>query len=205
MADIIDLTRVLDAQLPIYTSGSYSDPPLEITTWCTVEQQGYAVARLCMGTQTGTHIDAPAHFLPGGATLEALPVDALMGRYLWADLAQLAPSELEALRLAYAGESILFLASAAAGETHMPEAALKALLELPCMVWVSTCEVRVSGHDELYFHRALAQAGRYLVEDVDEAAARRVRPGGELMALPLRLSGVSGSPCRVVVKRILDF
>ncbi len=30
MAAILDLTRVLDQHLPIYTSGSYSDPPLEI-------------------------------------------------------------------------------------------------------------------------------------------------------------------------------
>lgn len=199
MAEVLDLTRVLDEHLTIYTSGSYSDPPLQVETWCTVEQQGYAVARLRMGTQTGTHIDAPAHFVSGGTTLEALPVQALMGRYLWVDLAHLRPPELDALSRGHTAESMLFLASPEAARAEISDEVLDFLLALPCMVWISSGEVRVSGHDGLYFHRALAEAGRYLVEDVDEQAARRVRPGGELIALPLRLSGVSGSPCRVVV------
>src|SRR5512146_1460883 len=111
MAEILDLTRVLDQHLPIYTSPGYSDPPLQIETWCTVQQQGYAVSRLSMGTQTGTHIDAPAHFDSEGATLEALPLQALIGRYLWVDLCHVAEADLRELRSGYKGESILFLTS----------------------------------------------------------------------------------------------
>lgn len=196
MPHLLDLTRVLDEHLPIYTSGSYTDPPLQVDAWCTVPQQGYAVSRLALGTQTGTHIDAPAHFIADGATLEALPLHALMGRYLWADLSQL---NLNELRAAGRGESILFLASSSHAGSEISEDMLRALLDLPCMVWVIACGVHVSGRDALYFHRALAAAGIYLVEDVDEAAAAQVRPGGEIIALPLRLTGVSGSPCRVVV------
>src|SRR5512142_860820 len=106
MTEILDLTRVLDEHLPIFTSGSYSDPPLQIETWCTVEQQGYAVSRLSLGTQTGTHIDAPAHFTADGTTLEALPVQALMGRYLWVDLGRLTQGSLNEVRSAYQGERI---------------------------------------------------------------------------------------------------
>jgi arylformamidase len=73
MLEIIDLTKSLDENLFIYTSGNYSDPHLQIEVWCTVQEQGYKVSRLSMGTQTGTHIDAPVHFIAGGATLEALP------------------------------------------------------------------------------------------------------------------------------------
>ena len=35
---------------------------------------------LDMGAYEGTHIDAPAHFVRGGATMDALPLDAVMGR-----------------------------------------------------------------------------------------------------------------------------
>src|SRR5512140_458552 len=116
MSTLLDLTRVLDEHLPIYTSGSYSDPPLQIDPWCTVPQQGYAVSRLTLGTQTGTHIDAPAHFIADGATLDALPLQALMGRYLWADLSHL---DLNELRSAQRGESILFLASSSHAEAEI--------------------------------------------------------------------------------------
>ncbi len=199
MTEILDLTKVLDEHLPIYTSGSYSDPPLQVETWCTVPQQGYAVSRLSLGTQTGTHIDAPAHFSQDGATLELLPVQALMGRYLWVDLRGLTQARLNELRSAYEGQRILFLTSSDPAEAEIPADALRTLLDLPCILWLSVYGVRVTGQDELYFHRALSAAGRYLIEDVDEAAASRVKPGGELIALPLRLTGVSGSPCRAVV------
>ncbi len=201
MPHILDLTRVMDEHLPVYTSGSYSDPPLQMETWCTIEQQGYAVSRLSLGTQTGTHIDAPAHFDPNGAALDALSLQALMGRYMWVDLLRLTQANLNELRSGYRQEGILFLTSSNPSMTETTEDVLRALLDLPCMVWLTVYDVQVVGREPLYFHRALAAAGRYLIEDVDEVTASRVRPGGELIALPLRLAGVSGSPCRVVVRQ----
>jgi len=199
MAEILDLTKTLDKDLPIYTTGTYSDPPLQIETWCTVQQQGYAVSRISMGTQTGTHIDAPAHFASDGATLEALPVQALIGRYLWVDLCHVTEADLGKVTSGYEGESILFLTSSDPAKTEASEEVLSALLKLPCIVWVTVYGVQVIGHDLLYFHQALSAAGRYLIEDVDEVTASRAIPGGEMIALPLRLAGISGSPCRVVV------
>ncbi|HEY8838824.1 MAG TPA: cyclase family protein, partial [Dehalococcoidia bacterium] len=37
------------------------------------------VSRLCMGMHTGTHVDAPIHFIPGGSGIESVPLDALVG------------------------------------------------------------------------------------------------------------------------------
>lgn len=44
-----------------------------------IEEVGRSTGRLLIGTHTGTHLDAPAHFLPGGATVEKLDLDALLG------------------------------------------------------------------------------------------------------------------------------
>ena len=199
--EILDLTRVLDENLSIYTNGTYSDPPLQIETWCIIQKQGYQVSRLSMGTQTGTHIDAPAHFVEDGATLEALPLQALIGQYLWVDLHQVMEIEDSEFKSIHRDETILFLTSSVQAETEISQEIFEALLELPCLVWVSVHGVRVMGHEPIYFHRALSEAGKYLIEDVDDTLALRVRAGGEMIALPLRLSGVSGSPCRVVVRQ----
>lgn len=201
MIEIVDLTRPLDENLCIYTNGGYSDPPLQIETWCTVAEQGYWVSRLSMGTQTGTHIDAPAHFVAGGATIEALPVQALIGPYLWVDPAQIARTGLSAIEAGHQRETILFLASSQQAGVEITQQVFDALLDLPCLVWVIAYGVRVAGREALYVHRALAEAGRYLIEDVDETMAARVKAGGQMIALPLKLNGVSGSPCRVVVKQ----
>jgi kynurenine formamidase len=202
--EILDLTRVLDNTLPIYADGDYSDPPFKMETWCTIRDQGYRVARLSLGTQTGTHIDAPAHFSELGAELEALPPGALMGRYLWIDLHKAVEAAELGLEMVRCGERILFLTSSTRIETSISDEVLHALLALPCTVWLTVFGIRVPGRGPFYFHRVLAEAGRYLIEDVDEAAAARVRPGGELIALPLRLFGASGSPCRVLVRQPLS-
>lgn len=199
--EIIDLTRMLDEHLPIYTSGDYSDVPLEVEAWCTVQSQGFKVSRLSMGTQTGTHIDAPSHFAEGGAALDALPLEALMGRYLWVDVHETMQKAEPGFLPTFGGETILFLTSSAQTVTKVSDEVLTALLELPCKVWLSVFGLRVAGQGVFSFHQALAKAGKYLVEDVDESMATRVRPGGELLALPLRLKGTSGAPCRVVVRQ----
>ncbi|MEM7028299.1 MAG: cyclase family protein [Chloroflexota bacterium] len=196
----LDLTKTLNKDTFIYTDGDYTDPLLEIDTWCTINQQGYHVSRLAMGTQTGTHIDAPAHFQEGGDTLEALPVEALIGPYFWIDLDR--SSMLD--DLGYQNQSILFLTTTSQTHIEMPKRQFKKLLALPCLVWLIAYPVSIAGQDALYFHRALAEAGKYLIEDVDESVASLVEPNGKLIALPLRLAGVSGSPCRVIVHQRVE-
>jgi kynurenine formamidase len=191
-AEILDLTKPLDETLPIYVEENYSDPPLLVEDWCSVQSQGYKVSRLSLGTQCGTHIDAPSHFMEGGADLGALSVDALLGQYCLFDL--------ETGKLEYRGEPILFLKSKTGVE--ISEEVFNSLLALPCRVWVIVFDVSVKGRDIFHFNRALAQADKYLVENLDEEAARRVKPGGELFALPLKLTATSGAPCRVVVRQL---
>lgn len=189
--EILDLTKPLDETLPIYAEENYSDPPLVIDDWCSVQSQGYKVSRVSLGTQCGTHIDAPSHFMEGGADLGALSVDSLLGKYCLFDL--------EAGNLDYRGEPILFLKSKSSVE--ISEEVFNSLLALPCRVWVIVFDISVKGRDVFHFNRALAQADKYLVENVDEDTAQLVKPGGELLALPLKLVATSGAPCRVVVRQ----
>lgn len=196
---IVDLTKVLDENLSIYSEGEYSDPTFLVRTWCTVETQGYWVSQLSLGTQTGTHIDAPAHFKKDGATLDALPPEHLIGRYFFVDLDTFKRDQfINELTESYNNESVVFL-SLQSGKAQITEESLCALCKLPAKVWIIVEDIEVLDKEPLFFHRMLAEHGIYLIEDVDEEVAKRVKPGGEIIALPLRLSGVSGSPCRVLI------
>jgi arylformamidase len=195
--EIIDLTKTLGESLYIYSEGNYSDPPLLIEPWCTVQSQGYKVSRVSLGTQTGTHIDAPSHFLEGGADLGALPVDALMGKYFLIDLDEIIRND--QTKFDYQEEPILFLK--ASGGLEISADLFDTLLKFSCRVWVIIHDIQVSGRDIFYFNRALAEADKYLVENVDEQAAMQVKSGGEIFALPIRLTSTSGAPCRVVVRQ----
>ena len=215
---MIDLTWPLDDRLLIYADGDYRDPPLARRAWCAIDERGFRVEELRLGTQTGTHIDAPAHFDPAGATLDALPVERLIGSYCLIDL----PARPAPIAHDYRGEAMLFVracgavtrggaADAAApqgsvtrggGAAVLDPAQFEALLALPPIVWVVAGVIEIDDAPRFEFHRALAHAGRYLVEDLEPAAALEVRPGGELFVLPLALVGTSGAPCRVVVRPV---
>jgi kynurenine formamidase len=186
----IDLTRPMDAYLPIYAEPGYADPPFAVHDWCAVEGQGYAVQRLDLGTQTGTHIDAPAHMVAGAATLEALSPGWLIGRYVTLRPGVALPDRGEAV--------LLFLNAPDGGEVS--RALFDAALALGFPVWVMAGSLCVRGEEPLFLHRALARAGVFLVEDLDAEAARPLPDRGEMIAAPLRLIGTSGAPCRVLAR-----
>jgi len=65
------------------------DAPFEAVSAAGEEQ--YRMTRLALSTHTGTHVDAPAHFIAGGDSVDKLSLDILMGRpvllrYLMSDV-----------------------------------------------------------------------------------------------------------------------
>lgn len=72
---IIDLSHPLTSGMPVYPG----DPQVTITPVLNIHDDGAAVARVELGTHTGTHLDAPAHTIPGGRTVDQLDLTMLDG------------------------------------------------------------------------------------------------------------------------------
>ena len=62
------------------------DPELRLEPVASVEAEGYEVKLLSMSTHTGTHVDAPAHFIPGGMSVDQLDLGHLCGHARVLDL-----------------------------------------------------------------------------------------------------------------------
>src|SRR3990172_7619147 len=63
------------------------DPPVRLEQVSSIRLGANAnVSRLTCGVHVGTHVDPPHHFLDGASTVEAMPLDALVGRAYVADL-----------------------------------------------------------------------------------------------------------------------
>lgn len=202
---IIDLTKPLGRSTEIFKDGAYSDPEFEITEWSSIDSHGFRVSFIRIGTQTGTHIDAPAHFNPSGDCLEMLELSELMGSYYLVDLGKYNNDvEIEELCNGYGNEKILFIRAYESSMSALRTEALDILLALPPVVWILDGHIEVIDREKYGFHRILAESGKYLVEDIDSQAAGMVRPGGEIFAFPLRLEDASGSPCRVFVRMRID-
>jgi len=58
--------------MPVYPG----DPEVTVEPAATMESDGFRVHRLALGTHTGTHLDAPSHLEPDGATLGEYEVEA---------------------------------------------------------------------------------------------------------------------------------
>src|SRR4029453_21303 len=73
---IFDISVPLMDGMPIYPG----DPAIQIQDWKAFAKGDAAnVSLLHFGAHTGTHVDAPAHFIEGPLKVESLPLDVLIG------------------------------------------------------------------------------------------------------------------------------
>jgi arylformamidase len=73
---IYDLSVPIGTELPTYPG----DPALKIDNWSSLANGGSAnVSALCFSAHTGTHVDAPAHFIEGAKMVESLDLEVLIG------------------------------------------------------------------------------------------------------------------------------
>jgi len=89
----MQISRIVDLSFPLGPSTvTYpGDPRPEFRTHSTVERDGFNLLEVHMGSQTGTHIDAPRHFVDGAAVVEDLPLNRFVGRGVVVDATGLPP------------------------------------------------------------------------------------------------------------------
>lgn len=170
------------------------------------------VTRLDMGVHTGTHVDAPSHFIAAGQSVDAMDLDVLIGAAFVLDLPDVRDSvtaedlaaapECERLILRTANTARSLLSSAAFCEdfTHISRPAAAAIAERGIrLVGVDYLSVEGFRSGSHAVHDTLLGAGIVLVEGLD---LRDVSGGWWWMAcVPLKLEGADGSPARVIFER----
>jgi arylformamidase len=101
-----DISVSIHPDIPVWEG----DPPVIIHSASSIERGDIAnVSRLEIGAHTGTHIDAPVHFVPGRNGIDALDLDTLIGPAYIADLTDV-PHEINGRDLA--GEPSRYVAAA---------------------------------------------------------------------------------------------
>ncbi len=83
---MIDLTHVITNEMSVFPG----DPAVETMVYLDYEKDACRVSRWIMGSHTGTHMDAPSHFIPGGFSLGDYGVERYIGRGVVADLSHVA-------------------------------------------------------------------------------------------------------------------
>jgi arylformamidase len=187
----IDVTAPLGPGTRVYPG----DPAVALTPLSVADgRDGFALSRVTLGTHAGTHVDPPAHLLPGGVTVDRLPLDLLIGPARLVDVDQGRPVTAEDLAVVPRRTRRLLLRT---GEMPLTDEAARLLVARG---------VRLVGVDGLSvapvenpapIHRILLAAGLVIVEGL---ALDGVPPGAyHLICLPLRLAGGDGAPARAVL------
>lgn len=189
------------------------DRPLRIESVADVDKgDAYSLARATMTWHVGTHMDAPGHFVRGGARIDAFPPDAGVGRARVIAIRH--PREVTARELARHrirhGERLLLKTRNSGKAWRSPSFTREFVAIAPDAArFLAERRVRLVAIDYLSVdpfeqvsmpaHQALLGAGVWVVEGVN---LERVSPGRyDLICLPLRIHGGDGSPCRVLLRR----
>lgn len=77
---ITDLTFEIKEAMPVFKA--HWHPAVEITMLGRHEIEGRQTRKIILGTHTGTHMDAPLHFIKGGASIDQLQLEIFAGKAL---------------------------------------------------------------------------------------------------------------------------
>jgi kynurenine formamidase len=89
----VRVRRVVDLSVPVGpgTQVYPGDPVATLTPHSTVARDGYNILAVTMGSQTGTHVDAPYHFADGGDRIDAMDLSLFVGPGVVLDVRGLPP------------------------------------------------------------------------------------------------------------------
>jgi arylformamidase len=160
------------------------------------------LTRIDFGLHSGTHVDAPVHFIDGAAGVDSVPLDVLVGPCevvevpdLSVDSVARVPDGVERVLFKTPNSELWARDDFAAEFAHLEGEAARLLVERGVrLVAVDYLSV---GDEEA--HHALLGAGVVPVEGLD---LRGIAPGPyELVCLPLRVVGADGAPARAILIR----
>jgi arylformamidase len=190
------------------------DPPINIKRVKDIEHGDTAnLSMISMGAHSGTHIDAPFHFIKQGIGIDKMPLNTTVGRARVIEIhdsQSIKPEELAHHRIR-GGERILF-------KTRNSSRGCQTDTFIEDFVFISDeaarflveCGVRVVGVDYLsvggfkrggsYVHKTLLEGGAWLIEGLDLS---QVSPGKyDLICLPLKLDHGDGAPARAILRPV---
>lgn len=212
--EIYDVSVPLSAATPIFPG----DPGIEIKAWKDLANGDAAnVSLIHFGLHSGTHVDAPAHFIEGGVKVENLPLQSLIGEAEVIEVAELitvidenfitAKCNRGSQRVLFKTRNSNFWNNPEAGfrldYTYISPAAAARLVESGIkLIGIDYLSVEGHGTEKYETHLILLSNNVVIVEGLD----LRGVPAGlyELICLPLKIAEGKGdgAPARTILRTL---
>ena len=205
--------KIYDVSVPIKNNMLVwpGDSGVEIKILATVKKDGIGESRFSFGSHTGTHIDAPSHFLDTDLSVDKISPEKLIGDCRVIDLTNLKKQEIsikdisgfsikkgERILLKTGNSSLLFGKEFPKNYVYLSLEGAQFLADKKInLIGADFLGIEKKGNPNHPTHKVLLGAGIVLVEGLD----LRETPEGsyKIFCLPLRVVGADGSPARVML------
>ncbi|MDN7012627.1 cyclase family protein [Methanoculleus sp. FWC-SCC3] len=195
---VYDITRDLSADAVLY-------PGDVRPRFHEIDNGQYRVTEMTLGSHTGTHLDAPSHYIEGGMTVDEIPPAVLMGAARVLDCSDVSEiiepghltGRLDGARTILVKTWFSERREFDLGYPSFSLEAAKMVVEagITCL-GIDTPSIESFDCDGSV-HRRLLGSGTFILELLDLSAV----PEGDyvMTALPMRLKGIDGSPVRAIL------
>lgn len=205
---IYDISLTLSPELPHWPG----EPGVQRTLIKQIGAGSHAnVSEISMGVHTGTHVDAPFHFVPGGKTIDQISLKVLSGRVYvlhLPDVDMITASVLEKAEIPPRTRRLLFKTRNSQYWTRKDQSFEKNFVSLSPdgaellvkrglkLVGIDYLSIAPFGQGQ-ETHEILLKAGVVIVEGLNLAEISQGRYA--LYCLPLKLAGSDGAPARAML------
>ena len=215
---LIDLTFEIESDMP--TCGTAWHQLVEIEQLGRIEDVGRNTARIVLGSHSGTHMDAPYHFIESGKTMEELDINMMCGEVQVVDFRRFKAGSvvsLEAVKEIDVSKRMLFVfgwyhnwkselyyKSFPFFSEEAIDYLIKKGMKFMALDTPSPDDGRAIGNtgSDSPNHKALLKNEIIIVEYLNNTDILDETRKYEIMAFPLKVLGVDGCPARVIMKEI---
>jgi arylformamidase len=204
--------------MPIYPG----DPSPSFENYSTLEKDGVNLTKLIMGSHTGTHLDAPRHFIRDGIGIDRIPPEKLIGEAYVADLSTkpigsgITSKDLQRKLEEKIAEDDIVVVYTGCSE-HWGDKSIDreyTYLTGEAADYLVSKRVRAVGIDYLsvekfkapepVVHKTLLGSGIFIIESLTSAVRQFVGKRILMICMPIKLQDGDGAPSRVVAIPIRD-
>jgi len=214
---IIDLTYLIEEGMTTFNAPWHT--PVSITQMGRIGIEGRETRKITFGTHTGTHIDAPLHFIKNGKSVEQIPLEKLIGEISIIDFSKLKqnqPITKEMLQKLKIGKKIIFkfnwekfFTTKKFYENYpyfTKEAAQFLVSKNVELIGLDTpspdnSEDNLNSNEDSPIHKILLKNGVVLVEYLANLDKIKNYNNWKIFVMPLKLKGCDGSPARVILHK----
>lgn len=208
---IIDLSHDIEDKMTVYIG----DPSPQIKRVKTIKRDGVNLSTVFLGTHTGTHVDAPIHFIENGYGMDELPLDAIIGYADVLDFSRIPAGSGIGERELKSYSSLIREGHIAVLFTglseHWDEQKYRrnfTYLEPEGAEWLVKKKVKAVAIDYLSIekfrskdhvtHKILLSNNIPIIESLNSNVKMLIGKEPMMICLPLKLKGADGSPARVI-------